>query len=210
MLLYPLLAFKIPFFSFDLSTDSSRLVKMEGRKKIEWCTFRSRVKEYVQSADKLSLIGLTFHAGESYWGIHPYNYHIDDFTPLLPWNISKSSGIDWMEIELVNILFSLLQLSTWRQCLYILPKFWFSISVRTDPKPLFIDNTVEMFITEWMHNAAFTVQLLYLEFHVYHFFLPPSVVTSMWMLAQSSSNNKEQLSTALCCCWGDTMGNIQK
>ena len=56
--------------------------------------FRSRVKEYVQSADKLSLIGLTFHAGESYWGIHPYNYHIDDFTPLLPWNISKSSGID--------------------------------------------------------------------------------------------------------------------
>lgn len=56
--------------------------------------FRSRVKEYVQSADKLSLIGLTFHAGESYWGIHPYNYHIDDFTPLLPWNISKSSSID--------------------------------------------------------------------------------------------------------------------
>lgn len=43
--------------------------------------FRSRVKEYVQSTDKLSLIGLTFHAGESYWGIHPYNYHIDDFTP---------------------------------------------------------------------------------------------------------------------------------
>lgn len=35
--------------------------------------FRSRVKEYVQSTDKLSLIGLTFHAGESYWGIHPYN-----------------------------------------------------------------------------------------------------------------------------------------
>lgn len=74
--------------------------------------FRRRVKEYVQSTDKLSLIGLTFHAGESYWGIHPYNYHIDDFTPLLPWNISKSSGIDWMEIELVNILFSLLQLGT--------------------------------------------------------------------------------------------------
>lgn len=94
--------------------------------------FRSRVKEYVQSTDKLSLIGLTFHAGESYWGIHPYNYHIDDFTPLLPWNISKSSGIDWMEIELVNILFSLLQLSTWCQCSYILPKFWFPISLRTD------------------------------------------------------------------------------
>lgn len=56
--------------------------------------FRRRVKEYVQSADKLSLIGLTFHAGQSYWGIHPYNYHIDDFTPLLPCNISKSSGID--------------------------------------------------------------------------------------------------------------------
>lgn len=56
--------------------------------------FRRRVKEYVQRADKLSLIGLTFHAGQSYWGIHPYNYHIDDFTPLLPWNISKSSGID--------------------------------------------------------------------------------------------------------------------
>lgn len=56
--------------------------------------FRRRVKEYVQSTDKLSLIGLTFHAGQSYWGIHPYNYHIDDFTPLLPCNISKSSGID--------------------------------------------------------------------------------------------------------------------
>ena len=94
--------------------------------------FRRRVKEYVQSTDKLSLIGLTFHAGESYWGIHPYNYHIDDFTPLLPWNISKSSGIDWMEIELVNILFSLLQLSTWCHCSYILPKFGFPISLRTD------------------------------------------------------------------------------
>lgn len=93
--------------------------------------FRSRVKEYVQCTDKLSLIGLTFHAGESYWGIHPYNYHIDDFTPLLPWNISKSSGIDWMEIELVNILFSLLQLSTWCHCSYILSQFWFPISLRT-------------------------------------------------------------------------------
>lgn len=105
---------------------------MEGKKNKMMYPFRSRVKEYVQSTDKLSLIGLTFHAGESYWGIHPYNYHIDDFTPLLPWNISKSSGIDWMEIELVNILFSLLQLSTWCQCSYILPKFWFPISLRTD------------------------------------------------------------------------------
>lgn len=83
--------------------------------------FRSPVKEYVQSADKLSLIGLTFHAGESYWGIHPYNYHIDDFTPLLPWNISKSSGIDWMEIELVNILFSVLQAQ------YTVPVFMHSL-----------------------------------------------------------------------------------
>lgn len=92
-------------------------VAENGGEKIKWCTrFRRRVKEYVQSTDKLSLIGLTFHAGESYWGIHPYNYHIDDFTPLLPWNISKSSAIDWMEIELVNILFSLLQLSTWCYC----------------------------------------------------------------------------------------------
>lgn len=68
-------------------------VAKNGRKKMMY-PFRSQVKKYVQSADKLSLIGLTFHAGESYWGIHPYNYHIDDFTPLLPWNISKSSGID--------------------------------------------------------------------------------------------------------------------
>lgn len=65
-----------------------------GRKNKTVYPFRRRVKEYVQSTDKLSLIGLTFHAGESYWGIHPNNYHIDDFTPLLPWNISKSSGID--------------------------------------------------------------------------------------------------------------------
>lgn len=49
---------------------------------------------------------------------------------LLPWNISKSSGIDWMEIELVNILFSVLQLSTWCQCSRILPSFWFPISSR--------------------------------------------------------------------------------
>lgn len=49
---------------------------------------------------------------------------------LLPWNISKSSGIDWMEIELVNILFSVLQLSTWCQCSSILPSFWFPISSR--------------------------------------------------------------------------------
>lgn len=93
MPLQPLPGYRIPFFSFGLSTDFSRLQKMEGEKKNMY-PFRSRVKEYVQSADKLSLIGLTFHAGESYWGIHPYNYHIDDFTPLLPWNISKSSGID--------------------------------------------------------------------------------------------------------------------
>jgi len=89
--------------------------KRKGKNKM-MSPFRRGVKEYVQSTDKLSLIGLTFHAGESYWGIHPYNYHIDDFTPLLPWNISKSFGIDWMEIELVNILFSLLQLSTWCHC----------------------------------------------------------------------------------------------
>lgn len=152
-------------FLIRLKHGLQQVAENGGKKKIKWCTFRSQVKEYVQSTDKLSLIGLTFHASESYWGIHPYNYHIDDFTPLLPWNISKSCGIDWMEIELVNILFSLLQRSTWCQCLYIPPKFWFPISVTTDSEPLFIDNTVEMFIAQWMHNVAFWVQLLYLEFH---------------------------------------------
>lgn len=72
-----------------------------------------------------------------------------------------------MEIELVNILFSLLQLCTWCHCSHIFPQILISNIFKSMLESSLIDISVEIRITQWMHNVAFWAQLLCLLARIY-------------------------------------------
>lgn len=88
--------------------------------------FRRRVKESVQRADKLSLIGLTFHAGQSYWGIHPHNYHIDDFSRRCHGTFPRAPTLIEWKLNLLTFFSACYRLSTRCQCSRILHRFLIS------------------------------------------------------------------------------------